>query len=521
MRTWVRIWIRSADPASRVEKEFRDLFPFGRYRAGFQVDLSPDDPRIADVLAAFKARGIPKVGRGIKNRPPVEYYCDYHRSYDPEDFQTARYLQLKHEVLVSYDAERDESGRIRIDAARLHPELRLGCVLYQGIVVSDAIRIQMLKEGLIGPKFNGLLLSGPRAVEAQDRFWELTSSIILPPMPRDRLITHENTPNDYEHVAGITDGEFIEKEIHYSEAAVGAIEPFDFAVTHEIFCGPGWKETYQGERRAIGSQRFRQFCIAHDISMSWIPVRLDPELAASQSPQPSPLPPVIASLPSQSAPATPLVPPVIKQPHPPIVHADIRESARTASPSTHAIPALQEETRRGFMQIINQQLDKDFRMVICDVDAPNAKWLDDFEAASGFPLPDDFRRFVRAFGAVHIEAKESVWPRASPGDVAQFWSFLHGLSVFGCSGRVPEDLDIRIQTPTFRNQSRTEVVPFLKVVADPDVYCFDARGAISRWDHEAQRLEGQAGTFIEIFTSELEKLKQRKERRVREGAGRK
>ncbi len=521
MKITAQIWLSGAGDVKRAIDELREIFPFGRYYHGFRVILPPDDPRISDVLEEMECRGILKEGGSRKPRPLVEYHLDYHRSYDPEDFETARYLQLKHEVLVSYDAEGDESGRIRIDAARLHPELRLGCVLYQGIVVSDAIRIQMLEEGLIGPKFNRLLLSGPGAVEAQDRFWELTSSIILPPMPRDRVITHVNTPDDFEHVAGITDGKFFEKEIHYNEAAVGAIEPFDFAVTHEIFCGPGWKETHQGERRAIGSQRFRQFCIARDISMSWIPVRLDPELAASQSPQPSLLPPVIASLPSQSAPATPVVPPVIKQPHPPIVHAHIRESARTVSPSTHAIPVLQEETRRGFMQIINQQLDKDFRMVICDVDAPNAKWLDDFEAASGFPLPDDFRRFVRAFGAVHIEAKESVWPRASPGDVAPVWSLLYGLSVFGCSSRVPDDLDIRIQTQTFRNQSRTEVVPFLKVVADPDVYCFDARGAISRWDHETQRLEGQAGTFIELFTSELDKLKQRKERRVREGAGRK
>src|SRR5205807_3282158 len=118
---------------------------------------------------------------------------------------------------------------LRIPAFQLNRGLKIGYALYEGIVVSEATRQQLQEAGLAGPKFNELAPSGHAATGGPGRFYELTSSVILPAMARDRLKPHKKTPEDYEHVAGLLDGEFFDKEIHYAESGIRAIEPFDFA----------------------------------------------------------------------------------------------------------------------------------------------------------------------------------------------------------------------------------------------------------------------------------------------------
>ena len=198
----------------------------------------------------------------------------YHHHYQPADFASARYLSLKHEVLVGDDQKRDKQGRLMLRVATLAHDVQIGCVLFDTTVVSDTLRREMIQAGLIGPKFVEVVPIGQNTGE---RFWELKSSVILPPMPRDRVLKHRATPDDDVHVAGILDGDYLEREIHYAEDALHKLEPFDVAETHEIFCGPGWKEDGHGERRLVVSQRFRQFCLARHLKVGWhSPVRIDP-----------------------------------------------------------------------------------------------------------------------------------------------------------------------------------------------------------------------------------------------------
>ena len=167
-----------------------------------------------------------------------------------------------------------------------------------------------------------------------------------------------------------------------------------------------------------------------------------------------------------------------------------------------------------FMEIIQKHLDRDFRLIICDIDAEDETWLKEIERIGGVPLPADFRGFVRRYGAIHLEAKESIWPRPKPGDIGPRWTMLCGFSVYGCSARLPEELDLRVQIPLFRRQTGTQLVPFLKIDNDPDVYCFDGLGKVVRWDHETGRLEQEATSFTELFAIEVEQLRARKDRRI-------
>jgi hypothetical protein len=147
-------------------------------------------------------------------------------------------------------------------------------VLFSTTVVSDSLRLEMIQAGLVGLRFVEVV---PTDQSTGKKLWELKSSIILAPMPQERVIRHESSPEDNVHVAGIRDGDYFPAEMHYAEDALRKVEPFDVAETYEIFCGPGWKEDGHGERHLVVSQRFRQFCLAHNLKLSWdSPVRIDP-----------------------------------------------------------------------------------------------------------------------------------------------------------------------------------------------------------------------------------------------------
>ena len=59
MQTNIKIDFNIKDPDyDHVEEEFRELFPFGKVGAGFQVDLELGDPRLDMVLDELQRRGI-------------------------------------------------------------------------------------------------------------------------------------------------------------------------------------------------------------------------------------------------------------------------------------------------------------------------------------------------------------------------------------------------------------------------------------------------------------------------------
>lgn len=277
-KTTIEIGLRYENWEDRgIIEEFRQLFPFAKRGAGFGLDLPPADPRISQVLAEFARRGIPRVDYSKppqKPRPRFEYMLAYHHRYEPADFDSARYLWPQHEVPVSGDQRRDAQGRLMLSSARLPADFAIGCVLFDAMVVTDSLRLEMLQAGLVGLRF---VEAVPVGQSTGKQLWELKSSVILPPMPPERVIRHEASPEDNVHVGGIRDGDYFPAEMHYAEDALRKVEPFDVAETHEIFCGPGWKKDGNGERRLVVSQRFRQFCLTRHLKLSWhSPVRIDP-----------------------------------------------------------------------------------------------------------------------------------------------------------------------------------------------------------------------------------------------------
>ena len=173
--------------------------------------------------------------------------------------------------------------------------------------------------------------------------------------------------------------------------------------------------------------------------------------------------------------------------------------------------------RDPFDEALKANLDKDFSVFAARDDAPKLKDIEAFEQWSGFRLPDDFRNYsCSKLGGIYVEVKDSVWPRAKKFEVGPFWTFLYGFFVYSFSPECPPWMNIRLETEKFRAGSKTLYVPCLKVMGDPDIYCFDERGLVRRWNHETGEAVPEDKTFTQVFEHEFSELKKRKVRKLAE-----
>lgn len=142
--------------------------------------------------------------------------------------------------------------------------------------------------------------------------------------------------------------------------------------------------------------------------------------------------------------------------------------------------------------------------------------VQEFESRIGFRFPEDFREFTLSpLGGLYIAVHEELWPRPQLGEVGPFWTFLYGINVFGLSAEVPEWLDMRVQYDELQSLEVNDLVPFMRLEGDADMYCFDKKGAIVRWYHddpdERHRIDL---TFAQLLMSEINELNRRLKRKL-------
>ena len=146
-------------------------------------------------------------------------------------------------------------------------------------MVSAQLKDHFEQGGLIGLFFRPVELDGPpRAVSNHlGQFWEMDSSVVLPPMAPHMRFYHAT---DGDEVPGDAPPPFIYREghefpainsepaeIHYLSDVWATTPPFDLARTHERPMGDYGVP--------IASQRLSHLLAALRVPVSWIPVRLD------------------------------------------------------------------------------------------------------------------------------------------------------------------------------------------------------------------------------------------------------
>lgn len=151
---------------------------------------------------------------------------------------------------------------------------------------------------------------------------------------------------------------------------------------------------------------------------------------------------------------------------------------------------------------------KKFRVVAQQGAEPDEAAIRSFEREIGFRLPEDFREFsMHPLGGLHMEAHDEVWPPAKEYATGPFWSFLRGLMVYGFSPEAPEWLSIAQAWRGMHENGSPHLVPFLKIIGDPDPYCFTSSGNIVIWRHEEpDDPELVEDEFYEVLMDEIDEL---------------
>lgn len=168
-------------------------------------------------------------------------------------------------------------------------------------------------------------------------------------------------------------------------------------------------------------------------------------------------------------------------------------------------------------EIINLIWDQDkYYLVAAGDSAPSKKELKEFASNYGVIFPREYLAHATGYwGGIYLEVREEFWPRHKVGDVGPFWSFLYGVFVHAYSEEAPEWMQLKPAADEFQEMGH-QVIPFLKVIGDADVYCFDSKGKIQRWSHEEDIFELYDGTFFDVLRCEFLELEERRKRKVTE-----
>lgn len=254
----------------------------------FNSSLDQGDSRNNQLLLLLEKAGWqahPK--RGEKG--PHEFALTYIRQYEPPDFDDLRLIQITPKV-NNEGLSRTINGWVRFDVGvNLQPfnhTADFADAFAYWIVVPDRVKRLIATE-----RWSGLSIK-PTVVRDEDQnypegvvipweqfgngepWWEISSDATMPPlsssMPMfDRFHKPLKDRGDFSKGVFIEHGLHRPIELHYCRAHINMMEPIDFALTFEGFGGGGDMPAL------IVSKRFYDFCERHNLTVDWVPVRID------------------------------------------------------------------------------------------------------------------------------------------------------------------------------------------------------------------------------------------------------
>ncbi|MCP5326462.1 MAG: SMI1/KNR4 family protein [Oceanospirillaceae bacterium] len=164
----------------------------------------------------------------------------------------------------------------------------------------------------------------------------------------------------------------------------------------------------------------------------------------------------------------------------------------------------------NYNELINSSLDKDFEFLFAVESPPASGEIEAFEREIGCSLPEDFKVLISSYlNGFYAEAKEEVWPRKQGG---AYWMFQYALVVYGLDAGLPDWVNLRAQVKTFRQNTDTDLTPFMRTIASREPYCFTRTGNIVKWSVDRESPECIDMAFFDVFKLELsniQKLKQK------------
>jgi hypothetical protein len=155
------------------------------------------------------------------------------------------------------------------------------------------------------------------------------------------------------------------------------------------------------------------------------------------------------------------------------------------------------------------------------------------ESLLGVRFQPHYRDFLTTFGGLDVEARENFWPTPDSEITLPRWAKIRGLRVYGLGELVPLELQIvtatqehfklvpKAQPAVVGGDAEGElaeectpvgtqrgIAPFLQMIGQKDLYCFNADGDIGVWCYETHSLETIDEDFTELLARELRALRE-------------
>lgn len=263
----------------------RAIYPEGCSGASVALRLSMDDARLPKIL-----RTIAKAGFDVRlwrnpagdNRDVVLQFVREYSGEEIDNFEYVEFPILKMDQISPDGGRRSEGSSDKIvlfaSEARAAGSRMIAVSDVTAFLVRDPIKRAIEAAGLRGVGFRDVAVVGKRgpAIVVQkedDRWWELTCDVVLPPMsPRAQLLNRKKQPVPRGTSDGVwvSDGLLFPPEPRYLRSDLAVVGPFDAARTHEAPRGSAHRD-----RPLIVSRAFRRIMEQFGVRIDWIPVHVE------------------------------------------------------------------------------------------------------------------------------------------------------------------------------------------------------------------------------------------------------
>jgi hypothetical protein len=217
----------------------------------YHVRVQDSSPEYAAIITILNDAGCVPYERGSEYGPGrFKHRANF--EYEPKDYASADLFRMIPAHQLTHVDGRNEDQQLRINVKSAKGKADLLTTHGGALLASESLKADLEAENFIGLAFRPtVLVKGdygtkfeelPWSKARRSRLWELTASLVLPPMAhRLRREGRPLSPNDQEWVDGEWQDGYVFEHGEYDGRpsfrgeAVEAMGLFDFALTYEPF----------------------------------------------------------------------------------------------------------------------------------------------------------------------------------------------------------------------------------------------------------------------------------------------
>jgi len=171
------------------------------------------------------------------------------------------------------------------------------------------------------------------------------------------------------------------------------------------------------------------------------------------------------------------------------------------------------------VQAFTKALGDEFRIMWATKAPPDAEMIAEAEEALDVRFSDEYRAFLRRFGAIYLDVNEETWRRPVGYEVRPSWQMGYGRIVAGVAAKLHDDLSVVARTEQLRDRGAGDdfVAVLGEVVGSEAWLGYDGEGHLCEWSHDG--VERVGGTLASRVLASFRRLAEDRERLRTEPVG--